>query len=236
MASPDIPLSQTDLLQYFAQHWRDEVTIVTGAPIAFAVAVLLVSLILRGVFHLLHKRELDTIPILKERLDAREEDIARRDREITTKDKEIARLKEQSPTLSPISSSEVFYIEYRQQDLKWRENREKEQYPIIPQLPAPSSATLILQIEAWVSAIPSTLVQNIQLEIMGTPLLGDDWRSTTLKSGTLRLFFAIPSSIPLGKHYARIVATISQNGSEVTERKFPPFEVRIARSYKELHK
>lgn len=202
--------------------------VILGTPVASLGLVLFGACIAWLVFRFLHQRQLDQIPLLDSRIDGYIADIIRRDKEIT-------RLKEQLSASSPASPQSVFEIRYRFSLLKWRENGEGgDPHLFLPQTPIPRNATLVLEVNAEVIAALSLLVQNIQLEIMGKRLSADDWESHPVHSGRLWLYFPIPPSIHLGKHPARIVATIPKNGSQIEEHKCPPFEIRIARSYEGL--
>jgi hypothetical protein len=69
--------------------------VITGAPIAFSIAVLFAGFAIWWVFRFFHKRELGQLlqsPVLKERLVARDEEIARLKERLTAKEEEIARL------------------------------------------------------------------------------------------------------------------------------------------------
>lgn len=237
---PSIPNPLQEFVQspkdYAVHHWRDEVTFAENSPHLFLFSVFFTFIAAWFVFRFFHRRELDRIPILTTRIDGYIEDQARRDREIAERDKEIAKLKKQLSTPSPNSSYRVFDIECLQKDLNWRENGGKEQYPILPNVTASSSATFVLAVQALVHTIPSLLVQSIELEIRGIRIPEENWKSQLLKSETRVLYFPIPSSLSLGDYSVRIIATIPKNGSEIEECKFSPFDIRIARSYEELHK
>lgn len=68
------PLSQP--LDYFYQNWTQEWAVISGAPMSVSVLVLLACIGTWIIFHFLHKRQLDRIPLLEERIRAKDEKIA----------------------------------------------------------------------------------------------------------------------------------------------------------------
>jgi hypothetical protein len=147
------------------------------------------------------------------------------------RDDEIKRLREQQAVSLPPSfppSSDIFVIEHRFSIVKWKLKEVPGlPRPLLPDTILSDDATLILEVNTQVTAIPSLLVQNIQLEIMGNRFSEYDWKSQEVQSGTGWFYFPLPLSIPPGQHLTRLVATLPKNGSEIEERKFPPFEIVI---------
>lgn len=145
------------------------------------------------------------------------------------------KLKEQQ-THSSLSPS-IFSIEQQDAFLKWRTDEGGNQmYPIHPNIVTPTNAVFVLEIQAHVTAIPSLLLQNIELEIMGERLPEEDWQSRMVSQHFFHFYFVIPKHIPLGLHPSQLVATFSRNGSEIAEQKFRLPSIRLARSYEELKK
>jgi hypothetical protein len=75
-------------VESFVRHLGEEMEVVTGAPILFALAVLVCALGVWWLFRLLHKRELDLIPILRGQIAAAESELGRRMSRMQERDKE----------------------------------------------------------------------------------------------------------------------------------------------------
>lgn len=223
-----------DPIRYLLSHLEDEVNVVAGAPLLFLLTIAIVGFILWRIFLMLHERELAQIPLLEKRLIAKDDDIKRRDEEIS----KLTRVLEERSEEVPATSSHVFHvleIETTTIVLKWRSEETKgEIYSFHPEEELPETIHLVLEVHITIVAIPSQLIQDVQLEIAGQRVRDEKWESRTIGFGSRYFYFNIPSTVPLGTHPARLIAFISKNSSETIEQKFPAFEVRLARSYKAL--
>jgi hypothetical protein len=84
MSQPHSPPGLYDLVsrpvESFVRHLGEEMVVITGAPILFALAVLVCALGVWWLFRFRHGRELDLIPILREQLAAKEAELNRLER------------------------------------------------------------------------------------------------------------------------------------------------------------
>ena len=71
------------LLLYFFAHMEKEVAVILDAPVSFFIAITVIGFILWGIFRARHGHQLDVIPVLHQRLAAKDEDIKRKDEENT---------------------------------------------------------------------------------------------------------------------------------------------------------
>jgi hypothetical protein len=105
-----------------------------------------------------------------------------------------------------------------------------------PEVTVPENATLILQIQAKITALPRRRIENIQLKLTGqhAPLFAQEWEPQIISEWhDLFLHFRVPSFIPNGKYSATLIATIKEEDLAVSMRS-PPFDIILTRSYNDL--
>jgi hypothetical protein len=83
-------------LEYVYQNWAQFQALIVGSPVPIGVIALLVFMVSWLVFRFLHRRALDQIPILENRLVAKDEDIQRLKDSLAAKDRKLTTLKERT--------------------------------------------------------------------------------------------------------------------------------------------
>lgn len=131
------------------------------------------------------------------------------------------------------SPSSIFIIEYIEQQLLWREKDERDDtkmYEILPDIPAPDDAVLVLSIVAKITAAPPLPVYDIQLKIAGESEepYTLHWPPQNISEEERLLYFEM--NIPPGPHTMQLYAT-AYTSARIRKATSPSFDVYISRSY-----
>lgn len=152
-----------------------------------------------------------------------------------TSHQETADLKSKTKDSPPLPPG-LFVIELQDKELFWSEQGKSELGYFHPEVTVPENATLTLQIQAKITALPRRHVENIQLKLTGqhAPLFAQEWKPQIISQwNDLFLHFRVPSFIPNGKYSATLIATIKEEDLAVSMRS-PPFDIILTRSYNDL--
>lgn len=176
------------------------------------IIILLVFIASWAIFRFFHRRALDQIPILENRLVAKDEDISRLK-------ESLAALRAQ---IGPSVSVNQFAIEHHQSTWYWRVGQEEPQY-FVPSVKVPRGTTKVLKIEAKIFA-PFLSIEYAQLAIMGEKIQSD-WEPLKMEIfGYMSLFFNIPDSVNPGPYEVKLIA-----GNRNIKQESPVFKIEVPR-------
>jgi len=131
--------------------------------------------------------------------------------------------------MAPPASTEVLEIEALECELQTREKDSTESFSLHPEMPVSADATIVLRIYTRITAIPSQLIEDVQLEILRQQLPPSHWESQSIGGPWERyLYFDIPHSITIGPHRAWLIV----KGTGEVEKKSQPFDVYLTRAYR----
>jgi hypothetical protein len=200
---------------FLIQHWREQVSVIMGAPVFSALLAFLFASLGWWVSHYHYKKRIEglreQLEIRKERLDLREDQNKRLKSEIITLQ---IQQKDQSNAPSVVSSN-VFEIEHVAHDQFWREKNSRDLFPPFVGLPVPRDAIMVLQVRVKITAVPAQVITDVQLSLDGNRIRphAGFWCPQLIEHNESLLCFDIPPSITLENHILHLVAKC-QGGRE----------------------
>lgn len=213
---------------YLCSRWGEQVAMIRTTPEAAILIFVVAFLIGLALTRYHYKKRLEDTEI---RLKLRDE---QNDGLRTTNEKlEVnnEKLQSQLKTQTSAPSSSVFAIEPLKWRNLWREKGKTELYPLLESRIVPDDATLVLQVQTRIRAIPARAVEDVVLVIAGNRLHLPpyDWQSRSVDHCEQNFYFDIPPYIQLAYHKAQLIAECEGG---VEERSLV-FRILLTRTYAE---